>query len=336
MFGIRFCGFADGKKSWNAHDGALHAVEVGLRQVVNALLRVVQAARQLEHGRRIDAVDQRVDDAERVDVVGVLHLRPVALQEQPGARPGVATGADLMTELHAAVERGAGTHVPVDAQHLIGAQLLDDPFPLVVVLPRARRIGRVGQRELVQDVLTDRVDHRLRNDVAVEARPADARVDVARPGLARVADEPEAPLVVPRLREVALAFDRRRHRPSLQTARILAWQQILREEEEELVALAVERRARNQDRAADRPRRVVVPVRRLFAVRVGLPVHHRVRVAAAAPVPGIRVVILVTTEVRRRSPELGAAALGDDDDRRARGAAVLGLEVRGLDLHLGD
>ena len=147
----------------------------------------------------------------------------------------------------------------------------------------------------------------------------------------RVADVAQHAGVVSRLREVAVAFQRRRH-GAVHQERIGPRQEVQRVEEEQLVALLVERRARDQHRAAQRERRVVVAVARLRAQRR----RAAGRVAGAPAVPGVRVEPFVTLEVRRRSAELRAAALGHDDDVGAAGAAVFGLVVRGLNLHLGD
>ena len=54
-----------------------------------------------------------------------------------------------------------------------------------------------------------------------------------------------------------VALERGRHPALIQAARIGALQDVLREEEEQLVAALVEARARNQDRPAERPRLVV-------------------------------------------------------------------------------
>ena len=147
----------------------------------------------------------------------------------------------------------------------------------------------------------------------------------------RVADEAQHAGVVSRLREVAVAFQRRRHGAAHQE-RIGPRQQVQRVEEEQLVALLVERRARDEHRPAQRERRVVVAVARLRAQRRGA----AGRVAGAPPVPGVLGQGFVPLEVRRRSAEPRAAALGHDDDVGAAGAAVFGLVVRGLNLHFRD
>ena len=71
----------------------------------------------------------------------------------------------------------------------------------------------------------------------------------------RIADEDQPALVVERLREVALPLERRRHAPLIQAARIGPRQQVLRPEEEQLVAPLVEVAPRESapDRRASRP-----------------------------------------------------------------------------------
>ena len=146
-----------------------------------------------------------------------------------------------------------------------------------------------------------------------------------------IADVPQHAGVVARLREVAVALQRRRHGAADQE-RIGPRHDIQRVEEEQLVAVLVELQARDQHRSAQRERRVVIPVPRLLAQRR----RPAGRVARAPPVPGVRVEPFVPLEVRRRSAEPGAAALGHDDDVGAARPAVFGLVVRRLNLHFGD
>ena len=242
-----------------------------------------------------------------------------------------------MAELQAAVERRVRRDVPVHPQHLIQPQLLDGALELVVELPRAARIGRVRHREHVQHPPPDRVDPVLRNDVVREAsRPAGRRT--ARQPLREQVRVPEPDARSVRrhgLREIAVALERGRHRVVVDAAGIVARQDVLRPEEEQLVAVLVEVRARDQDRSAKRVGGVVVAVARLLAVgRHGA--GRRGGVAAPPAVPAVRVEVLVALEVGKTPAEVPAAALGDDDDRRARRPAVFGLEVRRLDLDLGD
>ena len=60
------------------------------------------------------------------------------------------------------------------------------------------------------------------------------------------------------------------------------------------------------------------------------------RVALTPAIPRVGVELFIALVVRRGAVEITRAALGDDGDRRARAAAVLGLEVGRLDLDLRD
>src|SRR4029450_5081021 len=125
---------------------------------------------------------------------------------------------------------------------------------------------------------------------------------------------------VPRLREIATPFEFGRHAPLVQAPGVGARQEILRPEEEQLVATAVEARAWNQNRPAQRPRGVVEGVqRRLALCRDTLAALLAPQVLVA--VPGVVALVEggAATEVFR-------AAARHDGDRGARASAVLGLE----------
>jgi hypothetical protein len=130
-------------------------VKVRLVERVHALLGIVQPAGHLEDGRRIEGVDERVDDADGVDVVRIPHLRKVLIEEELGRVRGEPAPVNLLAELQPAVERGVGTNVPVDAEDLIGPELLDDALILIVVLAIARRIRGVRHREHPEHRLAD-------------------------------------------------------------------------------------------------------------------------------------------------------------------------------------
>jgi hypothetical protein len=231
------------------------------------------------------------------------------------------------------VERCLSTDVPVDADDVVAPQLFRVPRELVVVIPLRHRIAderRVRQREQVHDLPTHRVDHALRDDIAREAAGA-AGVHVARQSAERTPDEAQLAGEVSRLGEVAVAFQRRRHGAAHEEG-IGARQQIERIEKEQLVPVLVERQSGNNYGAAQRERRVVVAVPRLRTQRR----RAARRVARPPPVPGVLGQGFVPLEVGRRPVELGAAALGHDDDVGAAGAAVFGLIVRGLNLDFGD
>ena len=74
-------------------------------------------------------------------------------------------------------------------------------------------------------------------------------------------------LVVERLREVSVPLELGRHPALLQAAGIGAGENVLRPEEEQLVAAPVEGRAWNQHRPAERPGAVVEIVVRRLALR---------------------------------------------------------------------
>src|SRR4029450_4751436 len=105
---------------------------------------------------------------------------------------------------------------------------------------------------------------------------------------------------------------------------------VLREEEEQLVAAGVEAGPGNQHRAAQRPRAVV----ELIRCRVALRRHALAALTAAVELVAVQAVIALVE--RGAAMKILRAAAGDDGDRRARAAAVLGLEIRSLDAHLGD
>ena len=135
-----------------------------------------------------------------------------------------------------------GPDVPVDADDVVAAQLFRVARELVVVVPLRDGIAherRVRQREQIHHLPAHRVDPVLRNDVAREAAGA-AGVDVAGKTAERIADEPQHARVVDRLREVAVAFERRRHGAAHQEG-IGPRQEVQRVEEEQPVAFPVER-----------------------------------------------------------------------------------------------
>ena len=174
------------------------------------------------------------------------------------------------------------------------------------------------------------MDPVLRNDVPRKAAGA-AGVDVAGEPRLRIADEPQHASVVDRPREVAVAFQRRRH-GAVHEEGIGPRQVVERVEEEQPVAFLVELGARDQYWSAQRERRVVIPVARLLAERR----RSAGRVARAPTGPVVRVEPFVALEERGRPAEPGATALGHDDDVGTAGAAVFGLVVRRLNLHFRD
>src|SRR5207248_7202412 len=105
-----------------------------------------------------------------------------------------------------------------------------------------------------------------RNHVAREARRP-ARRAAAGSGEQRIADEDQPALAVEGLREVSLALERGGNPPLIDVARIGAAEDILRPEEEQLVAALVEVQAGEQHRAAHRPRFIVELVERRLALR---------------------------------------------------------------------
>src|SRR5690349_19885141 len=74
-----------------------------------------------------------------------------------------------------------------------------------------------------------------------------------------------------------------RHGAQLQRPRVVARQKVLRKEEEQLVTVAVEDGTGHEDRTADRPRRVVEPVRGFRAA------GDLARVALTPTVPRVRI-----------------------------------------------
>ena len=167
----------------------------------------------------------------------------------------------MQTSVHGRLLRD----VPVDAQHLIVARPILCGLEYVVVLVRTGRIGGVRQREQIEERLAHGIDTVGRDHVAGEACwPARGRAAIA--GQQRVAYEDLTALTVHRLREVATTFERRRHPSLIQIAGVGAGESILREEEEQLVASAVDGSPRLEHRAAKRPRAVIERVRRRVAL----------------------------------------------------------------------
>ena len=225
------------------HHAAIVAIEVVLRDVTHQLFSPVPPDRHLAHRRGVERVQQRAHHAERADFVRGVELRPAGVAAVAGAGPQErirAARVHFVPELHAGVERRIPVDVVVDARHLVVARLLEHILVGVVVLAAAGRIGRVRQREQVQHPLADRVDAVRRNLVVREAaRPA--RIDVARQplrGQVRIPDPAHLARAVERLREVPRPLQGGRHGAQLQRPGVVARQEVLREEEEQLVTVA--------------------------------------------------------------------------------------------------
>ena len=269
-------------------------------------------------------MQERVHIADGVDLVLRRHLRPPAgrTEQRDTAR------TFFIPVLEPPVRRRTRRDVPVDAKHLIVSWPILLRLEHVVELVRARGIRGVRQREQVQERSGIRIDPVGRYAIAGEAgRAAGGRCAVARQQ--RIADEDQTTLVVERLREIALTLERGRNPPLVQGAWVGAAEEVLRPEEEQFVSTAVEGRVRDEHGSADRPRRVVERVERRLALR-------RLRGTQNAPRVLVAVQRVVALVERRAAMKVSRPAACDDGDRRARTAAVLGLEVRRLHANLGD
>ncbi len=111
------------------------------------LVRPVHADGELGKRRRVERVQQRVDVADRVDLVLARLLRPSGAGR---AEKRDAARALLVAELEPAVEGRVGPDVPVHPQHLVVPRPVLHGLERVVVLVGAGRIARVRQREEVQ------------------------------------------------------------------------------------------------------------------------------------------------------------------------------------------
>src|SRR4029453_4699018 len=174
--------------------------------------------------------------------------------------------------------------VPVHPQDLVVAWPILYCLECVVVQIGAGRIARVREREEIQERLRGWINPALRDLVVGETRRSAAGA-VAGAGERRVADENQLPSAVKRLREVARALELRRHPPLVEATGIRARQDVLRPEEEQLVASVVELRLGQQHRPAEGPRGVVERIQRwiaLCAVQTAL-----LTTLELVPVPGI-------------------------------------------------
>src|SRR5690606_7125452 len=127
-----------------------------------------------------------------------------------------------------------------------------------------------------------------------------------------------AALVVERLREIALAFERCRHaEPIDRSARLLRKILVAVEEEQLVVA------ARPAPRAAER----IPPA---AALALGL------RGTVPLALPAVRVPVRVVLDVVDRPVEPVGSALGDGRNLKAAGAAVLGLVALRQHLDFGN
>ena len=239
-------------------------VHVARRLIQRAcvLVRPVDPDGHLGERRLVERVEQRVHVADRVDLILARLLRPAGPRR---AKEGHAAGALFIPPLQPAIRGRLRRDVPIHAQHLVVARPVLHGLENVVVLPAAGRVVRVRQGEQVQQRGSDGVEAAGRNNIAGEAgRSAGSGAAVARKE--RVADVDQPALRVERLREVAAALECGRHPPLVQAAGIGALQDVLREEEEQLVAALVEARPRNQDRPAQCPCLVVERVERRLAL----------------------------------------------------------------------
>lgn len=241
---------------------------------------------------------------------------------------GHAARSLFVAELHAGVERGVLRGVPVHPEHLVVPRPVLHGLEGVVVRVRSGG-GRIREREEVEQRLRCRVDPPLWNDVTRETGwPAGLAGAVSRQQ--RVTDVDQATLLVEGLREIAATFELRGHPALVQPPGVGARENILRPEEEQLVPVAVELRARDEHRASERPGGVVERVRGGIALR-GDPLRTLPPPVELVAIPGV-----VTLVVGGAAPEVLRAAPGNDRNGRAGAAAVFRLEVRRLDADLGN
>ena len=126
-------------------------------------------------------MQQRADHADRGDLVGGIELRPAGVAAVAGAGAEERVGAarvHFVAELHAGVERRVAVDVPVDARDLVVTRLLELVLVGVVVLPGARRVGRVRQREQVEHLLPDAVDAARRDACCSAKQPGPPVVEL--------------------------------------------------------------------------------------------------------------------------------------------------------------
>jgi len=187
--------------------------------------------------------------------------------------------------------------------------------------PVRRSLLEAGRRQRidVHERLSVRADPTGRDDV-VRERLAGERIDD------RACAAEERVRRVQQLAEVAAPHRRGRH-GERRRRRVAAPDPFFTPEEKELAAVGVEA-AGQQHRSAE----VKSPL--IEAVRIGA--VRQSRIAAAIPLPLVRVERGVAVVLEAVAVELLRAALGDEPNLTRRGAAVLRPVICGEDLHLFD
>src|SRR5581483_10779176 len=148
----------------------------------------------------------------------------------------------------------------------------------------------VRQRKYAQQLLSVLVDAIGRNDVAREHGPAE-----------RIGDRHQFSALIERLRKIALPFERGRKRLVGNVGRHGKRQELLRPEEEQLVAIVIELRVREQNRTAEEVARVIKTIAR---ARLAVPVIEEF----------VRVESFVAEKIVGAAVKIVGAVLDDDVD----------------------
>ena len=181
-------------ETWQ-HDRPIVGVLRRLVERAGVLVRPVHADGELGEGARVERVQDRVDVAERVDLVLARLLRPARARRSEERH---SAGTLLISPLQPAVCGRVLRDVPVHAQDLVVARPVLHRLEGVVVLIRAGGVRGIRQREQIQERLPDRIEPARRDPVPRETRRS-ARHAVARAGEERIANEDQTSLAVERL-----------------------------------------------------------------------------------------------------------------------------------------
>ena len=209
---------------------------------IDGLLGAVHAEGQFVEQRRAEGVDQSRNHARRADLVLDGQLRPARACEHE-----IELALERFVVIDAApVELRPGADVPIHAKDGVAPRLVYRRLDQRVI--GTRRIDGVGRRQHLQQRLPVAIDAVRRNAVARERRAV----------VQRIPDRDERAALVERVREVAFPLGRGREHAADQVGGILARQELLRPEEEQLLAVLVE--VADGDRSAEKVARVVESV----------------------------------------------------------------------------
>ena len=246
--GIRFCGLAlreELRRARQAPRVRSFAIECrlarrGSRAVRDQFRPTVTSATV----DRVERVQQRVHRADRADLVRRVELRPAGVAAVAGAGAEERVAPREFTSLPNCTRR-VERRAPARCCSRCAA-----PGRCAASPARSGRCSctagcRVGSVAFGSgnrfSICWPIGLIRLAGILLPGKQPGPPVVDVARQPLRRqqrILDPDAAALAVERLREVAGPLERRRHRAQRQAARVVARQEVLRQEEEQLVAVA--------------------------------------------------------------------------------------------------